>query len=99
MTEGPFTPEDIATSVAELLNLFSCQAIEHAHTLIPNPETPGNPAIVITARDGSRYGLEVCPIPEPHVLPERPLGGPLVTDREPVPEEDPTDCQIGRAHV
>jgi hypothetical protein len=69
-----FTPEDVATSVTEVLNMFSCQTVDHALTLIPNPETGGYPAVVITARDGSRYGLEVCPIPEPHVLPDTPIG-------------------------
>lgn len=71
-----YTPEDIATSVAELVNTFSCEALDDALVLIPNPQTPGNPAIVIRDRYGVRYGLEVCPIPEPFVLPETPRGEP-----------------------
>ena len=70
----PITPNDIAYSVAQTLNGFPTEGIKCADALYPNPETPGNPAIVITARDGSRYGLEVCPIPEPIELPETSQG-------------------------
>ncbi|MFJ2952951.1 hypothetical protein ACIO8H_35865 [Streptomyces sp. NPDC087226] len=79
MSDLEFTPDDIATTVAEVLNIFSTVAIDHAAALFPNPETPGNPAIVITARDGKRYGLEICPIPEPQLFPDTPTGGPSCT--------------------
>lgn len=66
---------DIAYVIAQTLNGYPTEGIECADVLYPKPEIGGNPAIVVTARDGSRYGLEVCPILEPHVLPNTPMGG------------------------
>lgn len=90
MSEQQFTQQDIATTVAETLNMFSTQAVDHALVLLPHPETPGNPAVVITARDGSRYGLEVCPIPEPHMFPSGTLQSMTTVPTEPEQPQDPS---------
>lgn len=84
--EQPYeiTEGDVAYAVAQTLNGFSTAWLTNADALLPNPETPGHPAVVVTAADGSRYGLEVVRIPEPHVLPETPLGEPV---SEPTPGE------------
>ncbi|MFJ3812596.1 hypothetical protein ACIPWE_40335 [Streptomyces sp. NPDC090073] len=76
MTNQPVTPNDIAYAVAQTVNGFPTEGIQDALVLYPNPDAGGNPAIVITARDGSRYGLEVCPIQEPYELPNSPTGEP-----------------------
>lgn len=75
MTDG-VNAVDIAYVIAQTLNGYPSEGIECADVLYPNAQIGGNPAVVVTARDGSRYGLEVCPIPEPHVLPNTPMGEP-----------------------
>lgn len=75
MSDG-VTATDVAYVIAQTLNGFPSEGIECVDVLYPNPETPGNPALVVTARDGSRYGLEVCPIPGPHIIPATRMGEP-----------------------
>jgi hypothetical protein len=75
-TNLPITANDVAYIVAQTVNGFPTEGIQSADVLYPHPEVGGNPAVVITARDGSRYGMEVCPIPAPLVLLEGPLGEP-----------------------
>lgn len=109
--EQPYqiTESDIAYAVAQTLNGFSTAWLTNADALLPNPKNPGHPAVVVTAADGSRYGLEVCKIPEPHALPNTPLGEPdMTTSHTPDDIEDQDDedeqehqgdwCPVHREH-